>query len=1039
MAVFKCKMCGGALEIAEGQTVCECEYCGTRQTLPRLDGERKANLYDRANHFRRNNEFDKAAGIYDQILNEDPTDAEAYWSLVLCRYGVEYVEDPASHKRVPTVNRAQFTSIYADENYKQALARADTLQKTVYEAEAAAIDEIQRGILAISEKEEPFDVFICYKETDAQGRRTPDSVLATELYHELTKEGFKVFFSRITLEDKLGAAYEPYIFAALNSARVMVVLGTRPEYFSAVWVKNEWNRYLALVKQSGGKKTLTPAYRDTDPYDLPEEFSHLQAQDMSKLGFMPDLIRGIKKLLRRDEPKAAPMVQQVIQSAGGANLTAQIKRGQQALEDRDWSAADGFFDKALDLDAECAEAFFGKALAAAQCANGEELVQKRLAIPVTKTETLTACPKDAARIEKAVRELPLVGYLDYKAVRDCFSYDSREYNSRTFGWKDRIGQEPLYWEKDRLMGRAVRYARGGLAETLTALRERISEGLKQRLADSEAADAKAKAETSKRYDSEMDAAENRAKELRKTAEAKRKTDYDIACKAQANATTEDLFTSAALRFKREGLRGYEDSDERAKQCYAEAARLKAEAATEVERRRAELKAKAAAEKKAAEEKAERERIEAAKAAVAAKKKKTTKSIITVAVLVLVAAAFLIVTKVIIPSNQYKQAEALLATGNYDNAIDLFTSLGNYKNSPELLRKSFYARAEALLDAGDYDGAIANFKALGDYKDSTDRVLATKYAKADSLQAAGERVGAASEFWSLSGYSDARDRSMALWAEITTRKTIAGGENHTLSLRADGTVLAAGGNGNGQCDVSGWSNIIAIAAGGYHTVGLCADGTVLTVGNSTGPQCNVSDWSDVVAVAASSSHTVGLCADGTVLARGWNTNNQCDVSGWSDIVMVAVGSSHTVGLHADGTVVAVGNNGNGQCDVSDWSDIVAVAAGSYHTVGLRTDGTVVATGSNGNDQCEVSGWSNIVEIAAGARHTVGLCSDGTVVAVGSNSFHQCEVSDWSDVVDVAAGFWHTIGLCTDGTVLAAGENDEGQCDVSGWTDIMLPNR
>ena len=228
MSIFKCKMCGGTLEISPNETVATCEYCGTQQTLPKLDDERRANLYDRANHFRRNNEFDKAMGIYEKILNEDNSDAEAYWSLVLCRYGIEYVEDPATHKRVPTVNRAQFTSIFDDDNYKSALKYADSLQRSVYEAEANTINEIQKGILAISAKEDPFDVFICYKESDSDGRRTPDSVLANELYHELTNEGFKVFFSRITLEDKLGTAYEPYIFAALNSAKVMVVLGTKP-------------------------------------------------------------------------------------------------------------------------------------------------------------------------------------------------------------------------------------------------------------------------------------------------------------------------------------------------------------------------------------------------------------------------------------------------------------------------------------------------------------------------------------------------------------------------------------------------------------------------------------------------------------------------------------------------------------------------------------------------------------------------------------------------------------------------------------------
>ena len=166
MAMFKCKMCGGDLDIQNNESVAECQYCGTRQTLPKLTDERRANLYDRANHYRRNDEFDKALSIYETILNEDKTDAEAYWSIVLCRYGVEYVEDPESHKQIPTVNRAQFTSICMDEDYKAALQYADSYQKELYEAEAKQIDQIQQGILNISQAEEPFDVFICYKETD---------------------------------------------------------------------------------------------------------------------------------------------------------------------------------------------------------------------------------------------------------------------------------------------------------------------------------------------------------------------------------------------------------------------------------------------------------------------------------------------------------------------------------------------------------------------------------------------------------------------------------------------------------------------------------------------------------------------------------------------------------------------------------------------------------------------------------------------------------------------------------------------------------
>lgn len=309
MAVFKCKMCGGALNVEGNLTTATCEYCGSQQTLPRLNDDKLERLYDRANHFRRNNEFDKAMGIYEQILEDNNEDAESYWSLVLCRYGIEYVEDPTSHKRIPTVHRVQYTSIFDDDNYKSALQYADISQKILYEQEARAINEIQKGILDISQREEPFDVFICYKETDEQGQRTYDSVYANDIYHELTKEGMKVFFAPITLEDKLGVAYEPYIFAALNSAKVMVVIGTRPEFFNAVWVRNEWSRYLSLIKQ-GERKVLIPAYRDMDPYYLPQEFSHLQAQDMKKLGFMPDLIRGIQKLVgaqpRATQPTPAP-------------------------------------------------------------------------------------------------------------------------------------------------------------------------------------------------------------------------------------------------------------------------------------------------------------------------------------------------------------------------------------------------------------------------------------------------------------------------------------------------------------------------------------------------------------------------------------------------------------------------------------------------------------------------------------------------------------------------------------------------------------
>ena len=353
----------------------------------------------------------------------------------------------------------------------------------------------------------------------------------------------------------------------------------------------------------------------------------------------------------------------------------------------------------------------------------------------------------------------------------------------------------------------------------------------------------------------------------------------------------------------------------------------------------------------------------------------------------------------------------------------------------------YSKAEKLLASGDYDGAITAFEALGDYKDSSAMLVesanAKEYAQAEKLLAQGQTAEAAVAFAKIAEYEDARERSFELWDTMAARETLAAGYNHTVGLKADGTVVAAGSYSSGQYDVSGWRDIVAVAAGIFHTVGLKADGTVAAAGWNDDGQCDVSGWRDIVAVAAGTEHTVGLRADGTVVTVGANEEGQCDVSGWRDIVAVSAGDSYTVGLRADGTVVAVGYNEYGQCDVSDWTDIVAVAAEWVHTVGLKADGTVVAVGYNVDGQCDVSDWTDIVAVAAGWVHTVGLKADGTVVTVGANEEGQCDVSGWRDIVAVAAGTEHTVGLKADGTVAAVGDNYFGQCEVSGWRNIRVP--
>lgn len=376
MTVLKCKMCGGSLKASESVNVCVCEYCGTAQTLPKSRDDINANLFNRANNLRFNCDFDKALEIYEKIVQSNPDDSEAYWGIVLCKYGIDYVTDPASGRKIPTCHRTLPESVMSDMDYKSALSYAEPARRNLYIKEAEEIDRIQRRILDIARSEEPFDVFICYKQTDEYGKKTSDSVIANDIYYQLKQAGIKTFYAAITLEDKIGQEYEPYIYAALSSAKVMLVVGTKPEYFQSVWVKNEWSRFLKFIK-SDRSRLLIPCYRDMDAYDLPEEFSHLQAQDMSKIGFINDVIHGIKKVVRREpEPDISyDRISAGQQGTGSASPDEQkmLQRLTIFFNSDDFTGASEYCDRLLDNAPGFAKAHYYKFLAEHFCHDLQEL------------------------------------------------------------------------------------------------------------------------------------------------------------------------------------------------------------------------------------------------------------------------------------------------------------------------------------------------------------------------------------------------------------------------------------------------------------------------------------------------------------------------------------------------------------------------------------------------------------------------------------------------------------------------------------------
>ena len=995
MAIIKCKMCGGDIELSADKTFGTCEYCGSTMTLPKVDDDQRAAAFNRGNHFRRIGEFDKALAVYERIVQEDDTDAEAHWCCALCRFGIEYVEDPATYEWLPTCHRASFDSFLEDVDYLAALKYSDGVTRRQYQKDGAKIAEVQRGILATSQHEEPFDVFICYKETDDNGNRTKDSIIAQDIYYQLTEQGRRVFFARITLEDKAGAQFEPYIFAALHSARVMIVVGTSPEHFNAVWVKNEWSRFLSLMKKDR-HKLLLPCYRDMDPYDLPEQLSVLQSYDMSKIGFIQDLNRGVAKVL---DAEKKPEVLVAAPAPGGSNASALLKRGDMALEDGEWEKADGFYEEVLNQNAECAEAYLGKALAASHCKSLDDYVQGLL--KQTKgisAEKLQAIERSDVHIYDAIQKYRIPGHLEERDIAALYHYDLT-YSSVLSYWKIQIQQADQTFSANKLIGRALRFASGNCKTKLEKAKRDYVYELKARAAEAEKADAASIERVRSAYAKHLKEADEQVKQLhqqilqqQEQQKANRlEQDYQVACSQMNLARTYNDFTSVKHQFLELG--NYKDSAKLMQLCQ------------------------------------EKEK----KCLTAIARKKRIKVCLCLAA-VLAIAAILLVELVIKPSITYKQAERLLESGDYEGAEKMFASLGEYKDAEENARYAErYAEAEAFLEAGNYDSAAWRFGLLGDYRDAAERVLMTRYAEAEALLESGNRLGAARAFEQAGDYLDASERSAELMdAASANWNSIAAGANFTLGLKTDGTVIAVGNNDYGQCEVSDWSDIVSVAAGYEHAVGLRADGTVVAVGKNDFGQCNVSDWTDIVAVAAGPWHTVGLKADGSAITLGGDVSHGYNIGEVEDVSSIYAGYCHTIYLKSDGEITVQCESGGLDHDASDWTDIVATAIRGDTIFGLKSDGTVLT-----DPWRDLSGWSDIVAISANYEHVVGLKSDGAVVAAGNNEYGQCDVSGWSDIVAISAGSNCTIGLKSDGSLVAVGNNEYGQCDVSGWTDIKLP--
>ena len=326
--------------------------------------------------------------------------------------------------------------------------------------------------------------------------------------------------------------------------------------------------------------------------------------------------------------------------------------------------------------------------------------------------------------------------------------------------------------------------------------------------------------------------------------------------------------------------------------------------------------------------------------------------------------------------------------------------------------------------------------------------------------------------------------------LTGVTAIAGGANHSLARLSDGSVKVWGSNFDGQLgngnntgpdtcpsacsespiSVPGLSHVIAVAAGDDHSLALLANGTVMAWGdnargqlgngNATGPDtcpsaCSkspipVGGLSHVVAIAAGGFHNLALLANGTVVAWGNNSSGElgngtntgpdtcgplkCStkpipVSGVSGVVAISAGlvDSQSVALLSNGTLMDWGLNSSGEL-------------GNGSNTGPDTCGAVACS----KKPIAVGGLAGVVSIAAASGYTLARLSNGTARAWGYNAngnlgdgtttdhYSPKPVGGLSGAAQVAVGDGHSLALLSNGTAKSWGRNDDGQLGIGNNT-------
>lgn len=391
---------------------------------------------------------------------------------------------------------------------------------------------------------------------------------------------------------------------------------------------------------------------------------------------------------------------------------------------------------------------------------------------------------------------------------------------------------------------------------------------------------------------------------------------------------------------------------------------------------------------------------------------------------------------------YQNAVALFEAGNYEEARDLFAGLGAYEDAPRQVLGCAYKLAERAEAAGELETALQGYLDAVGYEDALLRADGCRYAMAEKSLEAGDEQAAFRQFLDLGSYGDAARRARTIAVMLTEEPDeelalllaqgytaadwenrarlsrmhqslashrLAAGRGHAVFLTEGGTVLAAGDNALGQCDVGDWTGVAAVDAGYAHTLALTEEGRVLAAGDNSCGQCNVGDWTGVVRIFCGPWDSYGLREDGSVLHCGYSSFTA--MSGWTGVTALGPGNGVLFGVRHNGALLSDPAAGG-----KDWQGLLAVTAAGHAPVGLKEDGTVLYDGH------DLSDWTDVVALDSSPTLLVGLKADGTLLVrplMPVDGALLEALSAERDVIGFSVAGTYALVLHTDGSLSAPG--------------------